>query len=163
MEVDASANAQQPGPATAGASSSAVGTVSLRPTAVCSAALLETDTRNSPLSDPPPPANPRPASPTEPSTHDAPTNQELMVPSHPDRRVSSRGSDLPNTINGLPMNGPESVWMRSKGTLKYFREVNKMGKLSDLVLHWYQLERALGFPESVSFLPTYAMRKSADT
>ena len=86
-----------------------------------------------------------------------------MAPSHPDRRVSSRGNDLPNAINGLPINGPESAWMGSKGTLKYFREVDKMGKLSDLILHWYQLERALGFQESVNFLPTYATRKSTDT
>lgn len=52
--------------------------------------------------------------------------------------------------------------MRSRKTLKYFREVDKMDKLSGLLLHWYWLEEALGFPETVSHPTTKATRSSTN-
>jgi hypothetical protein len=52
--------------------------------------------------------------------------------------------------------------MRSRKTLKYFREVDKMDKLLGLLLHWYRLEEALGFPETVSHLTTKAMQSSTN-
>jgi hypothetical protein len=78
-----------------------------------------------------------------------------MVPSGQDRILLAG-------IEDLPMNATEAGWMKSKKTLKYFREVHKAGKLSELVLHWYQLEEALGFLESVSSPATSAVRVSAD-
>lgn len=47
----------------------------------------------------------------------------------------------------------EAAWMRSKHTLRFFREVHKTGRLADLIVHWHQLENALGFPETVCCLP----------
>lgn len=47
-----------------------------------------------------------------------------------------------------------SQWMKSKKTLVYFHGAHKMGKLSDVILHWYKLEEALGFQESVSCVAT---------
>ena len=49
--------------------------------------------------------------------------------------------------------------MISKKTLKYFHEVNKTDKLSNLILHWYQLEQALGFQETVRHLTTWTMMR----
>jgi len=51
----------------------------------------------------------------------------------------------------LPENARESIWMKKKGTLTYFRSAFKMGNLSGLISNWYQLEEALGFPEQVRF------------
>ena len=44
----------------------------------------------------------------------------------------------------------EPEWMETKKTLKYFRYAFKLGKLSDVIEHWYELERLLGFQKSVS-------------
>ena len=43
----------------------------------------------------------------------------------------------------------EPEWMETKGTLKYFRNAFKLGKLSDVIEHWYELEKLLGFQKSV--------------
>ena len=76
---------------------------------------------------------------------------DIEAPTDPNPSV---GNDSLTTIDKLPTNAVGSVWMKSKKTLKYFDGVHKVGKLSDLILHWYQLESALGFPETVSLLPT---------
>ena len=60
------------------------------------------------------------------------------------------GINILTTINDLPADARVAGWTRSKKTLEYFRGVREMGNLSDLVLHWYQLEEVLGFPETVS-------------
>ena len=73
----------------------------------------------------------------------------LKIPNQPDSGNASYA-----TFDDLPTNARESGWMKSKKTLKYFREVYKLGKFPDLILHWYQLEEALGFPETVSFPAT---------
>lgn len=71
--------------------------------------------------------------------------EALKIPSPP-------SPDPLIALSELPLGAGESAWMKSKHTLKYFREVHKLGKLSDLILHWHQLEEALGFPEAVSWL-----------
>lgn len=80
--------------------------------------------------------------------------QDLEAPSQPDRNTCHRATttNLLTSFDDLPMNARESGWMKSKKTLKYFREAYKLDKLPDLILHWYQLEEALGFPETVSYL-----------
>ena len=113
-------------------------------------------TNNSPSSpDSPPPTNSCSTAPTKVPTHVAPVNRgqdnpDLEPPTRPDCGVSPCGNNLLTTIDDLPMTVTESTWMKAKKTLKYFREVHKMGKLSTLILHWYQLEEALGFQETVS-------------
>lgn len=57
-------------------------------------------------------------------------------------------------LGELPLGAEESAWMKSKRTLKFFREAHRLGKLSDLIVHWHQLEEALSFPEVVSLLIT---------
>ena len=42
------------------------------------------------------------------------------------------------------------AWMKKKRTLDYFRGTFKLGCLSDIIQHWYELEGLLGFPETVS-------------
>ena len=74
---------------------------------------------------------------------------DLEVPSGLELPLPSCWNDILLTgIEDLPMDATESGWMKSKKTLKYFREIHKTGKLSELILHWYQLEEALGFLES---------------
>ena len=99
-----------------------------------------------------------PASPTKGSTGITPLTQgeDALDPDTQDRRpdhhTSLNDANPPTSLDSLPMNTRESMWMKSKGTLKYFRGVHKMGKLSDLTFHWYKLEEALGFQESVGHL-----------
>ena len=71
---------------------------------------------------------------------------------HADRQASPRGAS-PSASDNLPMNAEEATWMKTKKTLKYFREVYKTPALSNLILPWYCLEKSLGFPETVS-VPT---------
>ena len=115
---------------------------------------------------PPPPAQPN-ASTTDSHRSSGPqSNAQTPPPAHsevqgqaiplleeldqPSRSVSSRGITARlTTFNDLPINAKASRWMESKDTLDYFRGVYKMGKLPELILHWYQLEEALGFPETV--------------
>jgi len=44
----------------------------------------------------------------------------------------------------------EPEWMKKKRTLDYFRCAIKLGHLSNVIEHWYELERLLGFLETVS-------------
>ena len=44
----------------------------------------------------------------------------------------------------------EPAWMREKNTLDFFRNTAKLGNLSDVIEHWYELERLLGFKTTVS-------------
>lgn len=114
-----------------GVTPSAVGAAPFQP----AAAFSETNTAGNcpPPLDPPPTGNPHPAPPTDVPTRAA-ANQ--------DQRILD--------LEALPTNATEATWMKSKKTLKYFRDAHKMGKLSDLHIHWYQLEEALGFQETVS-------------
>jgi hypothetical protein len=73
------------------------------------------------------------------------------LPNSPQNCVSIRG-----TGSGLPPNvlaniANEPVWMKRKELLKYLRSTPKLGDLSDVINHWYELESLLGFPEAVSF------------
>lgn len=96
--------------------------------------------------------NTHPVSPAETSTPAIPATQgqDITAPDQPVLHKTPSRNNLLTTFNDLPTNARESGWMKSKKTLNYFREVYKMGKLSDLILHWYQLEEALGFQEVVS-------------
>ena len=47
----------------------------------------------------------------------------------------------------------EPVWMKKRDTLNYFRNTAKLGSLSDVIEHWYELEILLGFQDPVS-VPT---------
>jgi len=44
----------------------------------------------------------------------------------------------------------EPLWMEKKQTLNYFRSTFKLGDLSNVIGHWYELEGLLGFQEVVS-------------
>jgi hypothetical protein len=93
-----------------------------------------------------------------------PEHQDVLDPKvsgHLDHRVSSGGADRVTPSN-LPANARESVWMKARGTLKYFRGVYQMDGLSDLIYHWYQLEEALDFPETVSHLIIGVTRTHTD-
>ena len=81
---------------------------------------------------------------------ETPTLPDLEAPTLSSSRSSPPDAEPSIATGGLPSSVREAVWMKSKKTLKYFQGVHKMGKLSDLILHWYQLEEALGFPEVVS-------------
>ena len=112
---------------------------------------------NIPSPDLLPPNNSLLALVTEVSTHGVLANQNQGVrvtgaPTGPDCNMPH--SDIPSTTTDvLPTNATESQWMKAKKTLTYFREVHEMGKLSDLILHWYQLKEALGFQETMSHPP----------
>ena len=112
-----------------------------------------------------------PASPTGVSTTIV-QGQDILDPSPPDspdhhtppndvtdHHAPPNDVNPPATLDGLPMNARQSEWMISKKTLKYFCEVNEAGKLSNLILHWYQLEQALGFQEIVRHLTTRTMMR----
>jgi hypothetical protein len=77
-----------------------------------------------------------------------------MVPAPQTERMATDGlsptanADLPRLFT-LPENAKEAIWMKKKCTLNYFRSTFKMGGLSGLISNWYELERALGFPEQV--------------
>lgn len=98
------------------------------------------------------PDDSRPASPNEVSTRVAKVTDH-EEPRLPDRRTLSNQSHSLVTLSTL-VNARGSQWMKSKKTLAYFHGAYKMGKLGDVILHWYQLEEALGFQESVSCLTT---------
>jgi len=87
------------------------------------------------------------------SARASPCDGDRTVQNLETSRIPSPPSPDPLIALGeLPLGAGESAWMKSKHTLKYFREVHKSGKLSDLILHWHQLEEALGFPEAVGCL-----------
>ena len=54
---------------------------------------------------------------------------------------------LPGLLTGITN---EPTWMKKKQTLDYFRSTFKLRQLSDVIQHWYELERLLGFQEAVS-------------
>lgn len=96
-----------------------------------------------------------PDSPVDVSTCGSQRDEDQTIPGFETPEItpaqpSPSGPDLPTTTSNVPMDARETTWMKSKQTLKYFREVYKLGKLSDLIFHWHQLEEALGFPETVS-------------
>ena len=67
-----------------------------------------------------------------------------------------------STFNAIIGAVDESDWMERKGTLGYLRDIFKLGHLPDVIGRWYQLEKLLGFPESVGVfrnccLPWYSL------
>ena len=159
-EDDANADPQQLDLATGASTSTVSSEVNTTSSGLAidrSAASPEINATDSSLPSGLPPSNP-PASPSEVPTHVVPASQDestlgLEAPSPSNLCEPSRGKDLLTAIDELPTNTMESMWMKSKKTLKYFREVHKVGKLSELILHWYQLKAVLGFQETVSLLP----------
>ena len=86
-----------------------------------------------------------------------PTNRVASPPdssppsSTPTNRVASPASvDPPSNLLAGVDDQPE--WMIKKKTLNYFRSTVKFGRLSDVIEHWYELERLLGFQQTVSTL-----------
>ena len=57
-----------------------------------------------------------------------------------------------STFNAIIDAVDESNWMERKGTLGYLRDIFKLGHLPDVIGRWYQLEKLLGFPETVGVL-----------
>lgn len=53
--------------------------------------------------------------------------------------------------NVLPNISNAPTWMKKKRILEYLRDTPKLGCLSDVIRHWYELEELLGFPDAVSF------------
>lgn len=84
-----------------------------------------------------------------------------LVHTHPQENARPPDSSLENGTTRIADCGPpldplanitdEPAWMKKKRTLKYFREAPKLGCLSDVIQHWYQLEESLGFQNVVSF------------
>lgn len=69
-------------------------------------------------------------------------------PSPVSRAVSAASvSSRSNLLAGVR---DEPGWMQKKGTLNYFRNTFKLGNLADVIRHWYELERLLGFQKVVS-------------
>ena len=69
------------------------------------------------------------------------------------------GTAAPVNVGTLP-NIPATThdmlaWMTKKKILGYFRDTAKLGKLSDVIEHWYELEQLLGFQEAVSILAPF--------
>lgn len=149
-----------------------VSVVPLQPAVTPPVVLAKTNaTGNSLPSLDPLPDNPRPTSLVGGSvgaSNDTPVGMDqdfpdLEMPSHPDRGAPSRENDILFTgIDDLPTSATEAGWMKSKKTLKYFREAHKVGNLSKLILHWYQFEEVLGFPETVSNFTTLLTRASSN-
>jgi hypothetical protein len=139
----------------------AAGDPPLQPTAVPPTTLAETNADDHPRSGSLP-NNVRPSTAVAVHATPAAQYQDTPDPEVPgDRHVPSGGVDLATPSN-LPTNARESIWMKSRKTLKYFREVYTMGGLSDLIFHWHQLEEALGFPETVSYTIIGATRTCTD-
>ena len=44
----------------------------------------------------------------------------------------------------------EPAWMKKRRTLNYFRDTFKLGSLPSVIENWYELEKLLGFPDTVS-------------
>lgn len=90
-------------------------------------------------------------------------NEPLLVtPAHAHPQENARLDSPPenrtaqNVNCGIPTDPLPDVsnapgWMRKKRTLDYFRNIPKLGCLSDVIQRWYELEGLLGFPEIVSF------------
>lgn len=107
------------------------------------------------------PSDPHPALSSKVSA-DA-TTADLKVPSHSDCHMSSHENNILFAgINDLPTSVTEAGWMKSKNTLACFHKVKEMGRLSALILHWYQLEEVVGFQEVVCSFLAHLVRKSAD-
>ena len=92
------------------------------------------------------------------------STNELQLPAsvdaHPQRNIGPSDLSLErgttqNAGHILPP-GPlanitnEPVWMKKKRTLDFFRRTPKLGCLSDVIQHWYELEELLGFQDAVS-------------
>lgn len=113
------------------------------------------------MSAPPPITFTSPGQDNHPSpVHSQPTTINpslLMAPVSPNVPISAGGSNLPSSPNPRNLfNSSEVVqaptWMKKKGTLEYFNSAFKTEDLSGLISNWFKLERALGFPEQVSFV-----------
>jgi hypothetical protein len=106
--------------------------------------VLPVTTRSSP---PPVPKRKRVATGRSPRAH------EGLLDSAPSNTVTpSKGVDPPSPpVLADVKDAPD--WMKTKGTLDYFRDTFKLGKLSDVIEHWFELERLLGFRKSVSISP----------
>ena len=82
------------------------------------------------------------------------------VDAHPQQNVGPSDSPLehgttqnvgyilpPNPLANITN---EPVWMKKKQTLDFFRQTPKLGCLSNVIQHWYELEKSLGFQDVVS-------------
>jgi hypothetical protein len=104
---------------------------------------------------PPIPDSARPSSPQtdEPQqvilTRPRSKPSTLLLNSPPSLEAASKtnASPPPNLLAGVT---DEPTWMKKRQTLNYFRNTFKLGRLPDIILHWYKLEALLGFPETVS-------------
>ena len=61
--------------------------------------------------------------------------------------AQSNGSPPSKLLAGVT---DRPMWMKKKKILDYFCSTFKLGNLSDIIEHWYELEGLLGFPETVS-------------
>ena len=56
------------------------------------------------------------------------------------------------TLNTLAGITDEPTWMKKKHTLDFFRGTFKFGCLTNVIEHWYELEKLLGFQDTVRIL-----------
>ena len=104
-----------------------------------------------------------------PSVLPATTDSSPPTVPKPEKVVTGRPHTRAGLPDSSPSNGSKGVdplsppvlagakdlpeWMEKKGTLDYFRNTFKLGKLSDVIEHWFELERLLGFRKSVGISP----------
>ena len=96
---------------------------------------------------------------------------QLSTPVHPHPQVNATPLDLSQrhgtiqnkdcspsfNLNPLANITDEPAWMKKKQTLAYFRRTVKLGCLPNVIGHWYELERLLGFQEVVSFCEYFTL------
>ena len=92
---------------------------------------------------------------------EAPSEPDPVLPPPPGNGTSSAvGATRPsNLLAGIK---DEPAWMQKKETLRYFRGTFKLGSLPDVIEHWYELERALGFKKVVSILGPFSKLSAHD-
>ena len=66
------------------------------------------------------------------------------------------GNGAATPVDVFPQSNPcidvkdEPAWMKKRRILDYFRNTFKLGNLSEVIEHWYELERLLDFQDVVS-------------
>jgi hypothetical protein len=85
----------------------------------------------------------------QPPTSAHPHPQGNAAPLNADHRPLSNPNPLADITD-------EPAWMKKKRTLNYLRETVKLGFLPDIIRHWYEIERLLGFQEVVGFCKYFA-------
>ena len=88
-----------------------------------------------------------------------PDNLDLQPVGHP---TPIPDPVRPPSLDFLAGITDEPGWMRKKRTLDYFRGAFKLGDLPMVIENWYELERILGFPATVSVPERLTLQRTHD-